>query len=96
MISFLRKILSSFRLHQAKRRVFSSVIIGENSIISATANVKLLHGASKENIRIGNYFKLSGELIASHSGKINIADHCLVGPNCVVGAVNKALLVITL
>lgn len=92
MISFLRKILSSFRLKQAKRRVFSSVIIGENSIISATANVKLLHGASKESIKIGNYFKLSGELISSHNGRIVIGDHCLVGPNCVVGAVNKVVI----
>lgn len=92
MISFLRKILSSFRLFQAKRRVFSSVIIGENSIISATANVKLLHGASKESIKIGNYFKLSGELISSHNGRIVIGDNCLVGPNCVVGAVNKVVI----
>ena len=87
-----KKIWNSFRLKKAKRRVLSSVVIGDNYIISSTANVKLLYGSSKEDIKIGDYFKMSGELISSHNGKIDIGKHCLVGPNCVVGAVNKIII----
>ena len=91
MISLLKKIWHSYRLRQVKKRVLASSNIGENSIISVSANVKLLNGSSKEDVRAGNFFKFSGELISSHHGKIQIGDHCLVGPRCVVGAVNKVV-----
>ena len=92
MIYFLRKILSYYRLKKVRKKIFTSTIIGANSIITATANVKLLYGSSKNDIRIGDHFKISGELISSHGGKIVIGDRCLVGPNCVVGAVNNVFI----
>ena len=92
MISIFKKILYDYRLKLAKKRVLSLAIIGGNSIISATANVKLLYGSSKEDIVIGEYFKISGELISSHHGKIQIGNHCLVGPRCVIGAVDSVIL----
>lgn len=92
MISIFKKILYDYRLKLAKKRVLSLAIIGDNSIISATANVKLLYGSSKEDIVIGEYFKISGELISSHHGKIQIGNHCLVGPRCVIGAVDSVIL----
>ena len=92
MISIFKKILYDYRLKLAKKRVLSLAIIGDSSIISATANVKLLYGSSKEDIVIGEYFKISGELISSHHGKIQIGNHCLVGPRCVIGAVDSVIL----
>ena len=89
MIGLIKKIYHNFQLRNARRHVLASVTIGENSIISAPAHVKLLYGSDKEDIKIGSYFKFVGELISSHHGKIEIGDHCLVGPNCVIGAVNS-------
>ena len=92
MMSLLKKCWHAYRLTRAKKKVFASVKIGKANIILATANVELLNGSSKEDVQIGDYFKLSGELISSHHGKIKIGDHCLVGPRCVVGAVNSVVL----
>lgn len=92
MMSLLKKWWHAYRLSKVKENVFASVNIGKANIISATATVKLLNGSSKEDVQIGDYFKLSGELISSHHGKIKIGDHCLVGPRCVVGAVNSVVL----
>ena len=92
MISIFKKILYAYRLKLAKKRVLSFAIIGNNSIVSTTANVKLLYGSSKGDIVVGEYFKISGELISSHHGKIQIGNHCLVGPKCVIGAVDSVIL----
>ena len=92
MMSLLKKWWHAYRLTRAKKKVFASVKIGKANIILATANVELLNGSSKEDVQIGDYFKLSGELISSHHGKIKIGDHCLVGPRCVVGAANEVVI----
>ncbi|WP_291587857.1 DapH/DapD/GlmU-related protein [Bacteroides sp.] len=89
MIEFIKRLYHSFQLWKTKQHVSMSAIIGENSIICSSAHVKLLHGSEKKDIKIGSHFKFVGELISSHHGKIEIGDHCLVGPNCVVGAVNS-------
>lgn len=88
MIGIIKYLYHKYRLRQVVKRAFRSASIGEYSIITNTANVKLLYGSSKEDVIIGNYFKFSGEIISSHHGKVKIGDHCLLGPRCVVGAVN--------
>lgn len=92
MISFLKRLLYSYRLKQARKRVLSFTTIGDRSIITYTANVELKYGSTKDDIVIGDFFKISGELISSHHGKITIGNHCLVGPNCHVGAVNEIIM----
>lgn len=89
IISYLKMFFTLWKQHNVKKQVLSSTKMGHNPIISSSANVKLLWGSSPEDIRIGNSFKLSGELISSHKGKISIGNYSLVGPNCVVGAVNS-------
>lgn len=89
MLSIFKKIYKNYRLAQVKKHVFNSVLIGENSIISESASVLLLHNSTKNDIKIGDRFKLSGQLISSHGGKITIGNRCLVGPSCCVGAVNE-------
>lgn len=88
MISFIKRILNQYRLKSVQKKVFSSAIFGRNAIITSSANIKLLNGSVKDDIKIGDNFKISGELISSHRGKIEIGNNCLVGPRCYVGAVN--------
>lgn len=87
MISFIKRILNQYRLKSVQKKVFSSAIFGRNAIITSSANIKLLNGSVKDDIKIGDNFKISGELISSHRGKIEIGNNCLVGPRCYVGAV---------
>lgn len=92
MISFIKRIINQYRLKSVQKKVFSSAIFGHNAIITLSANVKLLNGSTKDDIKIGDNFKISGELISSHNGKIEIGNNCLVGPKCVVGAVESVKL----
>lgn len=92
MVQIIKRIYTYFKLKKVRHNVISSAIIGNYNIISTTANIKLLYGSTKNDIKIGEYFKFSGELISSHGGKIEIGDHCLVGPNCVVGSVNRVII----
>lgn len=87
MIGFIKKLYDKYRLRQARNRVVSRCCIGNNNIITQSANIKLINRSVKEDIKIGSYFKISGQIISSHHGKVEIGDHCLVGPNCCVGAV---------
>lgn len=92
MISFIKKIIDQYRLKNVQKKVFSSAIIGHKAIITLSANIKLLNGSTKDDIKVGDNFKISGELISSHGGKIKIGNNCLVGPRCVVGAVSSILI----
>lgn len=92
MINYILSIYRKIRLRKVVKNIRRSVNIGDNSIITSTANVKLLYGSTKDDICVGTHFKISGELISSHHGKIEIGNHCLVGPRCVVGAVNQVKL----
>lgn len=83
----LKHLYNKIRLRKAIRLVSKSTTIGRNPIITYTANIELLHGSKKNDIVIGDNFKLSGELISHFNGKIEIGNNCLVGPNCHVGAV---------
>ena len=88
MIGFLRNLYHYLHLKKVEKNIFSSCNIGADSIITETAFIKLLHSDSSD-IKIGDYFKLSGALCSQFHGKIEIGDHCLVGPNCFVGAVDS-------
>lgn len=92
MISFVKRIIDQYRLKNVQKKVFSSAIFGHKAIITLSANVKLLNGSTKDDIKVGDNFKISGELISSHGGKIEIGNNCLVGPRCVVGAVKSVKL----
>ncbi len=89
MFETIRNLYHKYRLFHIKKRLFSSAVFGEFPIITIGANIKLLNGSTANDIHIGNVFKLSGELISSHNGKIEIGDNSLVGPRCVVGAVSS-------
>src|SRR5690606_29385566 len=89
MLYFIKRIYRELKLRKVKNSVFSKCIIGINPIITERASVLLTNGSKKEDIIIGNRFKLSGQLISSHRGKIKIGDRSLVGPNCYVGAVQS-------
>lgn len=92
MLDLFFNIYRHYRLEQVKKTIFSSTTIGKNSIVSSSASVKLLYGSNKDDINIGDCFKITGELISSHHGKIKIGNNCLLGPNCVIGAVNQVLI----
>lgn len=88
MLSFLRKIYKCFLSSKAKKQVISSCIIGDNYSIEHTAKIELL-SSSKDDIIIGKYFNFKGKLISQFNGKIIIGNHSLLGPNCVIGAVER-------
>ena len=91
MIEFIRDLYHKLQLKRVKRSIFSSCNIGDNSIITNTAFIKL-RKSDPSDITIGSYFKMSGTLCSQYHGKIEIGDHCLVGPNCIVGAVDSVKL----
>lgn len=88
MFELLLSFYRYYRLSRVKKFILSAVTIEANSIIAPSASVKLLYGSNKEDVKIGHCFKFTGELISSYHGKIEIGNHCLVGLNSVVGAVD--------
>ncbi len=89
MINFFLNVFRKYRQNKTEKLILQSALIGSNPIITFTARIELNGGACKENIKVGDYFKLSGTLISFDKGKIKIGSHCLVGPNCAVGAANS-------
>lgn len=89
MINFLKKIYKSYKLKKVQKNITEKSNIGNYPIITETASILLMSGSNKNDINIGDRFKISGQLISSHNGKIFIGNRCLVGPRCCIGAVNN-------
>lgn len=89
MINYLFEIFRKYRHSKTEKLILQSACIGSNPIITIAARIELNGGACKENIQVGDYFKLSGTLICYNKGEIRIGSHCLVGPNCAVGSANS-------
>lgn len=92
MIQIIKNIVNNYRLNKIIKHIKASSTIDKDYIITLGANIKLLHGSTKNDIHIGKNFKISGEIISSHHGKIEIGNNCLVGPRCTIGAVNHVKL----
>lgn len=88
MIRYLKSLYRRCLKRSAQQHILSSAIIGKDCNIEASARIQLLC-SSKEDIVIGNAFNFKGIIISEYHGKIKIGDHTLLGPNCVIGAVNK-------
>lgn len=81
MIRLLKQI-------RAKRRFAKGAVLGENSILSASANC-INHTLARDNIRIGSASYIMGTFCAFGNGKIFAGDHLYVGPSTMIGAVDS-------
>jgi maltose O-acetyltransferase len=88
MISIIKKIIETYRQKRAEKTVLNSACIGSNPVITMSGNVEISGGSTKNDIVVGDFFKLSGSLISFGGGKIRIGSYSLVGPGCAVGAAN--------
>lgn len=88
MLNFLRNIYNSYVLRQTKRKVFSLAKFGQNCSIERTARIQL-YCSEKDDIQVGDHFNFKGTIISEFGGKVLIGNHTLLGPNCVIGAVNR-------
>ncbi len=91
MISFLKKLYHSYKVRKTQKSVLASAIVGKEPLIFEAARVQLL-SSSRENVIIGDYFNFKGTIVSQYNGKVEIGHHCLVGPGCILGAVDKVIL----
>jgi acetyltransferase-like isoleucine patch superfamily enzyme len=82
-----------FRLRQITKILFSKqklvnpyqnprfFIIGQNTVLHETAEI-INNLTIKENIVIGNYVHIKGQLLTfAHGGRIQVGDYCFIGIN---------------
>lgn len=91
MISLLSKLKRNYKINKTRNKVLSNAVVGREPLISETAHVQLVESC-KDNIIIGDYFNFKGTIVSEYDGKIQIGNHCLVGPGCILGAVEKVIL----
>lgn len=91
MNKFVRKLYNKFLLQRARRSANMSAVIGEDCIISRDARIQL-YSSDRNDIKIGDNFNFKGIIISEYHGKVHIGNNCLLGPGCVLGAVDKVVL----
>lgn len=85
----MKKYLLKLINYYYEYKVRSNAIVGKNLTTSRFAKIKLIDGAKKENIIIGNNVMLNCELVASGPGIIIIEDYASLRVGTVVGSVNS-------
>ena len=88
MIRYIKSLYNRYRQRLTRKHIFSSAILGKGCNIETSARIQLLC-SSKEDIVIGDAFNFKGTIISEYHGKITIGNHTLLGPNCVIGAVDR-------
>lgn len=87
MIRYIKTLYKRYLLRGVRKHIYTSAILGKDCNIEATARIQLM-GSSKEDIVIGDGFNFKGTIISEYNGKVKVGNHTLLGPNCVIGAVN--------
>ena len=91
MITFIRKLYNKFLLHRVRKAANKSAIIGEDCMFSRDARIQL-YSSDRTDIVIGDNFNFKGIIISEYHGNVRVGNNCLLGPGCVLGAVDKVVL----
>ena len=75
-----------------KREFLKKSNIGKSVLIRHTSHIHLIHGSTKDNIRIGDNSILQGTLVSSYKGLIEMGVHSRIGVNSYIRCVDHVVL----
>lgn len=83
---YIIQVLNKITFLRLKKRISH---LGENILLYRTASIRLINNASPENISLGDFSRVYGNITLCGKGKITIGDYSQIGANSCCWSVNS-------